>query len=1101
MDWLWFLAERAHIEGSEIRVDRRGRTLSLPLPKDPDPLTAGPPLPASLRRQVEAMLRGAAAFEGGFQPAEVDVLEKRIQESSGPAAALWFELELARALPRRKAESAALEYLDRARQAAVATKDSRADLLVLGLRAVALLEAGKHEEAASSCSAILKRVERMGDAPLTAAAAHHTLGLALKREGRLEEAALELEKAVSIRHEVVPGSLVEAASLDRLGGVLTDLGRMDKARKAVEQGLKIRQKQAPASLELAESYNTLGNIALMTGRTDEADQAYRDSLRIREGLPGRPGAYKSLHNLALIQYQRRHLKQAMRLLARSRRLLAKEKGSESQMVMLLNTEMAIAMEQGDFRAAEHFGEQALETDSRLQPDSPRAAMILTNLGGIAAIQGDVSRARTRQLRALEILRRSAPDGPDISVVLANLADLDLTEGKYAEALERFRGLLLLLEKRSASEAHRAQVHQNMAFAALNLGRTDEAEHECRTALALRHRAAPGSRGEGVSLTLLGRIERAREHLAEAASLLAKAVRILRRCAPGTVYLGEALHAQGELEAAEGNRQAAIDSYSGAVDALEKQMERLGTTETVRTQFRERYLGWYRELQDLLVEEGETSRAFDVMERSRARSLLALISGRELDVGEDVPPALERERWELAREWDALLSELAVAETGERSRLESKLEALRARQDVLRERIRRAAPRFASLYYPAPITREDAARLAGPGSAVLAYTVGPDHTLLFTLSADGTVAVRTIPAGRQELAQAVELFRGLILKDARDSARRDALRAASRALGKLLIAPAEPLLPDVTTVLILPDGPLNLLPFSALSLSSGGGGTFLCERFNLAVEPSLSVLQELRQAGQAGAMSRKLVALARPAASARDASTPALRQATTPDLPPIPGTLEEVRSIARIWGPDSLVLTEEKAAEGRLVSAAPSASLLHITAHVMLDTVHPLDSAIALEPDPGPDGENGLLQGWEIMESLRLPGGLVTLSGCDTGLGRELDGEGLIGLTRAFEYSGARAVLSSLWRIDDQSTVFLMDRFYAHLAEGEPAGSAFRLARIDLLHQTQQRPGLLLRFRRLLGLEPARPSWPPADPAVWAAFQLHGDPTLAFPAAP
>lgn len=1101
VDWLWFQRERADPGPSEIRIERAGRTVNLPLPRDRESLLAGPSLTASLRQQVTKALREATASGAASKPAGADVLEPRIGAVEGPASVLWFELELARrALARGGDGSVALPLLRRALKSAEATGDPRARLLVLDARCAALLEAGKPDKAAAACRKTLKEVQIPGGAPMTEVAVRHTLGRALRRLGDLEEAAQEFQRAASLAHRVAPGSLAEAAGLDRLGIVLADLGRIDQARRAAEQGLEIRRRAAPSSLELAGSYHTLGSIALTSGRTDEAEHAYRESLRIRETLPGRPGAYKSLHNLAVIQYRRGHLKEAMRLLARARDQLAQEPAEESVTAMVLNTETVVAMEQGDYRAAEELGEQALEIFSRREPGSVRMAMVLMNLGAIASVQGDLSRARVRYLRALEILRRSAPNGPDVCVAFANLADLDLSEGRYSQAMGRFQGLLVRLKEQGAPPDQLAQVHQNLSFAALKLGRTNEAERECRAALEIRRRMAPGSREEGVSLGLLADIELARNHRERSAALLRRAVRILRAAAPGTVHLAEALHEQGRLLAAEGRRHQAVEIYFQALDAVEKQMERLGATETIRIRFRERYAGWYRELEDLLVEEGEPEQAFDVMERSRARSLLALLSGRKIEIKEDIPRALQEERRALIREWDALLSRLGQADAGARPSLEQRLEDLQTKQDVLRERTRRAAPRLASLYYPAPMHAEDAARLLQPGSAVLAYSVGTEHTLLFVLTSDHRVTVHRIPAGREDLAQAVQLFRGLILGDPRDPARTAALRAASAALGKLLVEPAEARLADVGTVLILPDGPLYLLPFGALSGSGGKRDAFLCERFGIAVEPSLSVLNELRRDAGAAATSRRLVALADPAAQP-GGTVSVSRGAVAEEPGAIPGTLEEVAAIARTWGPRSLVLTKGEATEGRLFRVSPSAHLLHIAAHVTLDTVHPLDSTIVLAPDPGSGGGNGLVRGWEIMESLRLPGGLVTLSGCETGLGREWDGEGLIGLTRAFEYAGARAVLSSLWRVDDRSTVFLMDRFYAHLARGLPAAAALRRARNDLVHRPPQRSGLFLRLRRFLGLAQPPARWPPDDPAVWAAFQLHGDPTLAFPAAP
>src|SRR6185503_1921431 len=100
---------------------------------------------------------------------------------------------------------------------------------------------------------------------------------------------------------------------------------------------------------------------------------------------------------------------------------------------------------------------------------------------------------------------------------------------------------------------------------------------------------------------------------------------------------------------------------------------------------------------------------------------------------------------------------------------------------------------------------------------------------------------------------------------------------------------------------------------------------------------------------------------------------------------------------------------------------PQARRLHFACHGLLDARFPLDSALALAP--GGD-DNGLLQAWEVIERVRVDADLVTLSACDTGLGRDMGGEGLVGLVRAFQYAGARSVLASLWEVSDRSTARL-----------------------------------------------------------------------------
>lgn len=132
---------------------------------------------------------------------------------------------------------------------------------------------------------------------------------------------------------------------------------------------------------------------------------------------------------------------------------------------------------------------------------------------------------------------------------------------------------------------------------------------------------------------------------------------------------------------------------------------------------------------------------------------------------------------------------------------------------------------------------------------------------------------------------------------------------------------------------------------------------------------------------------------------------------------------------------------------------------------------PLDSALALSP-PGsrPARDNGLLQSWEVFESLRLDAELVTLLACQSGLGREMGGEGLIGLVRAFHYAGARTVLASLWSVSDRSTADLMAAFYERLARGVSKDEALRQAQLHLL----------------------RSRGAASHPFHWAGFQLSGD---------
>ena len=152
------------------------------------------------------------------------------------------------------------------------------------------------------------------------------------------------------------------------------------------------------------------------------------------------------------------------------------------------------------------------------------------------------------------------------------------------------------------------------------------------------------------------------------------------------------------------------------------------------------------------------------------------------------------------------------------------------------------------------------------------------------------------------------------------------------------------------------------------------------------------------------------------------------------LEPLPLSRGEVETIASLYAPRSAAYLGGDATESRARSVGRDVSLIHYACHAIVDERFPLDSALVftIPEKPQPDQDNGLLQGWEILEKMRIDADLVTLSACESGLGREAGGEGLVGLTRAFMYAGAGHVMASLWNVDDAATAELMKRFYAEM---------------------------------------------------------------------
>ncbi|MBZ0103783.1 MAG: CHAT domain-containing protein [Thermoanaerobaculia bacterium] len=161
----------------------------------------------------------------------------------------------------------------------------------------------------------------------------------------------------------------------------------------------------------------------------------------------------------------------------------------------------------------------------------------------------------------------------------------------------------------------------------------------------------------------------------------------------------------------------------------------------------------------------------------------------------------------------------------------------------------------------------------------------------------------------------------------------------------------------------------------------------------------------------------------------------------------PASQREAARVGEVFGGRARLFVDAEATEAAARREIASASLAHFACHALVDEALPLDSALLLAPS---GAEEGLLQAWEIAEQVRLASDLVVLSACETARGAERGGEGILGLVRALQVAGARSVVASLWRVDDESAAELMARFYARLNEGLPRDEALRQAQLELL---------------------------------------------------
>lgn len=465
--------------------------------------------------------------------------------------------------------------------------------------------------------------------------------------------------------------------------------------------------------------------------------------------------------------------------------------------------------------------------------------------------------------------------------------------------------------------------------------------------------------------------------------------------------------------------------------------------------------------------GDADRALGYSERAKGRALLDLLGTKPVPEGKKPAPQAQREEKEAlvrVNQLALLAEEARVAGNAESTRsLERTLSIEQTRYERLKEDLDSAKKRVPSLESMHALSAEETASFV-KDFTFISYTLTPQRAYALVVNGRGVTAVeleearvggieRLVGGLKAEVRGAQGTARDLALEPTGDApATSEAPRLdpstgkpipqnSAKRLYQHLFAPLEHLI-DTEIVYICPDESLNLLPFEMLV---DGEGRCLVERYAFAYTPSASVLKfcmdRERHARDA------LLALGNP-----NLRNPQLRLFHAED---------EVNLLGSLF-PGARVLTFDAATETAVRQYAGECDVLHLACHGEMNLDDPMLTSLRLAPD---DANDGYLHAGEVFD-LDLTASLVVLSACESGLGELSTGNELMGLTRAFLYAGAPAVVASLWKVDDASTAFLMQAFYKNLQTMNKA-EALRQAKLETMMQFP-------------------------EPFHWAAFRLEGD---------
>lgn len=735
----------------------------------------------------------------------------------------------------------------------------------------------------------------------------------------------------------------------------------------------------------------------------------------------------------------------------------------------------IEWRQGDIAGAERRYARALETATREAPGSVLVAGLLMNLGTVHHLRRDHAAAERNYRRAVDIFAAASATSPETLRALTNLAMAQGLGGKPGEANASLERVLAVQLERGPGSSDVAYTYNGLALNYSRLEDWPRADSNYSQAIAIYE--ASGSLGMNLANTLTSRANTrmSLQRNDAARTDLVRALAIYDRLALASHARAESLHSLGLLARHEGDTRGAIDYFKRAISVLEAQQSILGGSDEVRGSYSSYYSSYYKDYVELLLRGGRVPEAFETLERYRGRVLRATLAGVGRVVNSQLPIELREERdrihESIEKNQGRLQSIQKPAEEAEKvSVLLEELESLRAREDVVAARIREKVPRVAQIDQAKVIDIAQLRAILPRDAALLSFAVLPESVETFVVTpgkgARG-LTWKSAPIAAPALRERIDRLVFLLSTPSDASDARQSLERGSRELYELLIAPVAAQLGSFPNWIVVPDGPLHRLPFGAL-LEPGSVRRYLVESRAITTVVSATVFGQLQQREASRAFRPGLAAFGDPqlTADAKLTTSTARGDALRDELSrPLPWARQEVEEIGRLIGASAEIFLGAAATEAKVREVAPRAPALHFASHGVLDEQSPLDSFLLLAgPVAGAGHTNdGRLSAREVFDLPPLSAALVTLSSCSTSASADNDGEGLIGLTRAFQANGANAVVSSLWKVSDRSTAELMLEFYRRW----PAASAdVALARAQ---------------RTLVG----------RHPFYWAAFEVSG----------
>jgi CHAT domain-containing protein/Tfp pilus assembly protein PilF len=808
------------------------------------------------------------------------------------------------------------------------------------------------------------------------------------------------------------------------------------------QGRLAHSADSAESVDLAKQAEALLSMAdaeVLKIDFDKAEAHYRAAIALfNEKDSHHSSLVRALESLGVLLKSQGFFQKAEHFFRKALSLLEGHQTAHSQYGSLNNHLGSLLMERGDLETANHFFHKALAFENEHQPGSTLSAKPLLHLGRVALRQGHFSKSAEYLNASRAIYRKHAPEGFETTVSEYALGELYLREGKWDKARHYFEAALSLRKQSVPGSLFIAECNYGLGLVAEGEGQIKLAEHNHRQALKLRDQIAPQDVQTEKSWLALGRVLQHQQRAAEASK-----------------------------------------AYTTSLDIIEQSMLTLGGSLRARSKFMSKVHEHFEAPIKLLIEQNKLKEAYAILERYH--SILFFNQVDDRSVLFDLCEYMAGRKRKLDQQLDQTLNQIKNY-GGQQSQvslgqLQQRYLELKESKAALIEEIKYTAPTYANFHRPRFLKPDQILSVTPEQTLIVTYLVGEHETHVFTLSHQTGLQVHKAPVNRQTLTRDILDLRKYIAKPNSATAQ-SFMHQKAALLYRQLVEPFCKLIKEHERIWLIPDGPLHLLPFTALSkLEHDKPRQFFVEQTPFSVLPSVSAHRHLNRFKSTRTVDKTVVAFGDPAYPSASESVSIntenalldqwLRSKKT--LQPLPFSRMELEKIERTFGSSSRSFRGSQATEASYNQLRGAVPVLHFSCHAYLDPQFPLSSALVLTPTPERT-DDGILQAQEIMEQTQAELDTVVLSACETALTDVQGGQGLLGLTRAFQIAGARKVVASLWQVSDLATTVLMAKFYENLKQGFDESVALQQAQQSLLRQGE----------------------PLTHPFYWSAFQCYGD---------